>query len=109
MKYRKKPVIIEAEPYRKGLEDGVKVTLTYSNNTHNTSTKVFMNNKNDYDILEHISNLKNIIIKEIKPFINTLEGKMFIDETDMIITGVKGERYPCKLDIFNMTYEKIEK
>lgn len=42
------------------------------------------------------------------PFINTLEGKHYISKGDYIITGLKGERYPCKPDIFAMTYEKVE-
>lgn len=27
---------------------------------------------------------------------------------DYIITGIKGEQYPCKPNIFNQTYEPIE-
>ena len=39
-------------------------------------------------------------------FIETLEGTMKADVGDWIIKGVKGEYYPCKPDVFNMTYEK---
>jgi hypothetical protein len=35
----------------------------------------------------------------------TLEGTMKFTPNDMLITGVKGEIYPCKMDIFNATYE----
>jgi hypothetical protein len=38
-------------------------------------------------------------------YIETLEGRMMVDRGDWIITGVKGERYPCKPDIFEMTYD----
>lgn len=38
----------------------------------------------------------------------TLEGKMEVSIGDWVIKGVKGEFYPCKLDIFEMTYEKVE-
>lgn len=38
----------------------------------------------------------------------TLEGTMRADPGDWIITGVKGERYPCKPDIFEATYEPAE-
>lgn len=69
MKYRKKPVVIEAEVYQPGMEDGF------------TEEKI--------------------------PFIRTLEGNHLITPGDYIITGVKGERYPCKQDIFEMTYEPI--
>jgi hypothetical protein len=77
MQFRKKPVIIEAEQYRSGLEDG----------------------------FEEVDG-------KLVPFINTLEdtdySKHYITEGDWIITGVKKERYPCKPDIFEMTYEKVD-
>lgn len=40
--------------------------------------------------------------------ITTLEGVMRADDGDWIIQGVKGELYPCKPDIFAATYEKAE-
>lgn len=39
--------------------------------------------------------------------IKTLEGTMLANDGDYIICGVKGEFYPCKADIFDMTYEEI--
>ena len=39
--------------------------------------------------------------------IKTLEGTMIATSGDYIIKGVKGEIYPCKADIFEMTYEKL--
>ena len=39
--------------------------------------------------------------------VKTLEGNMIVSPGDWIITGVKGERWPVKPDIFNMTYEKL--
>lgn len=39
--------------------------------------------------------------------IDTLEGTMIASPGDYIITGVKGEKYPCKPDIFLATYEPI--
>jgi hypothetical protein len=39
--------------------------------------------------------------------IPTLEGTMKMSRGDMLITGVKGEIYPCKGDIFNKTYERV--
>jgi hypothetical protein len=38
-------------------------------------------------------------------YIDTLEGRMSVKPGDWVITGVKGERYPCKPDIFEATYE----
>jgi hypothetical protein len=40
--------------------------------------------------------------------IKTLEGVMIADFGDYIIKGVQGEFYPCKPDIFEMTYDKVE-
>ncbi len=40
--------------------------------------------------------------------IPTLEGIMHASENDWIIRGVKGELYPCKPDIFEVTYELAE-
>lgn len=40
--------------------------------------------------------------------IPTLEGVMRANAGDWIITGVKGERYPCKPDIFAATYEAVD-
>ena len=41
-------------------------------------------------------------------YIETLEGIHRANPGDYIITGVNGEKYPCKPDIFNKTYEKME-
>lgn len=41
--------------------------------------------------------------------IDTLEGKHEVTPGDYIITGVKGEKYPCKKDIFEMTYIPAKK
>jgi hypothetical protein len=38
----------------------------------------------------------------------TLEGTMRADVGDYVITGVKGETYPCKPDIFMATYELVD-
>ena len=40
--------------------------------------------------------------------IPTLEGVMVAAEKDWVIKGVKGELYPCKPDIFHMTYESVD-
>ncbi|MDR2944067.1 MAG: hypothetical protein LBU81_03155 [Methanosarcinales archaeon] len=47
---------------------------------------------------EHLSNVT----------IETLEGTMSTDIGDYIIKGVKGELYPCKPDIFEMSYDIVE-
>lgn len=39
--------------------------------------------------------------------VRTLEGAMTVSAGDWIITGIKGEIYPCKPDIFEATYEEV--
>ena len=56
---------------------------------------------------------KNPIIVEatqtmIRKVIHTLEGDMVAEPYDWIITGIKGENYPCKPDIFEQTYQLVE-
>ncbi len=41
-------------------------------------------------------------------WIPTLEGEHIVSEGDWVITGVKGEHYPCKPDIFAATYDAVE-
>lgn len=88
MKYRKKPIVIEAEIYHAGLEDG-------------------------FDPCGHCpfpigEDPECDECGNHRPFIRTLEGRMHISKGDYIITGVNGERYPCKPDIFEKTYEPAE-
>lgn len=40
-------------------------------------------------------------------YIQTLEGRMMVADGDWVITGVKGEKYPCRADIFAATYEAV--
>lgn len=44
----------------------------------------------------------------VKLLIHTLEGTMTADRGDYIIQGLQGELYPCKPDIFEKSYEKID-
>jgi hypothetical protein len=46
--------------------------------------------------------------REKQLVISTLEGDMLANLNDYIIKGIKGELYPCKPDVFEMTYEEIE-
>ena len=46
--------------------------------------------------------------EDMRLIIPTLEGDHVANDGDFIIKGVKGEFYPCKPDIFEQTYEAIE-
>lgn len=53
---------------------------------------------------EHIEGvLYDPVKKQVR--INTLEGEMIGNVGDWIIRGVKGELYPCKPDVFELTYK----
>ena len=85
MKYRKKPVVVEA--FRLG-NDPIPKWFTEPNRFSSV-------------LLSYIST------DEIKAEIVTPEGAMEANSGDYIIRGVKGEIYPCKPDIFEKTYEKV--
>lgn len=88
MKYRKKPVVVEAEQWFPGKDvDGVV------SSTESSSLFIAPDSSGVYDQVA---------------FIETLEGRFWIFPGDYIITGVKGEKYPCKPEIFELTYEKLE-
>jgi hypothetical protein len=86
-KFRKKPVVVEARQYTE--EDRASVVEWCGA----TSTGI--------DDCGCEYELKNIRI-------HTLEGVMLAAPGDWIIYGVKGEFYPCKPDIFEATYERVE-
>ena len=93
MKYRKKPVVIEAIQWTRENEVALSSWLF----------------KEDYDCnvdYELDCSQEKTIISKIT--INTLEGVMKVNLGDYIIKGVNGEFYPCKPDIFEKTYEKEE-
>ena len=60
-----------------------------------------------------VGDVDNLVMRDddsrMPIIIHTLEGDMRAELNDWIIRGVKGEYYPCKPDIFAMTYEMAEK
>ena len=90
-KFRKKPVVVEAEIYRLGLEDGFDTI----------GEAIVSGLKNSGYQHPECAKFKGV------PFIQTLEGKHYISEGDWIITGVEDEKYPCKDHIFAKTYESV--
>lgn len=87
MKYVKKPLVIEAIQFT-GVSSINRMTNTWQKNFLDVA---------DFDYLEEKENF----------FIKTLEGDMFVGLGDYVIKGVKGEFYPCKADIFELTYEAV--
>ena len=57
---------------------------------------------------EWFRNSEDIYERDNECVIHTLEGDHIANVGDFIIQGVKGELYPCKEQIFYLTYEKVE-
>lgn len=58
-----------------------------------------------YDNLEYVATWSDSVVDGDSLLIDTLEGEMRASLGDYVIRGVKGEFYPCKPDIFEMSYE----
>lgn len=90
-KYRKKPIVIEASRWNEAGEHPEVGVYRESDDVggKNLCTKCF---------------------KKLRRhgWIDTLEGGHIVCPGDWIITGVQGEHYPCKPDIFEQTYEAVE-
>lgn len=85
MKFRKKPVVIEA--FKLGVDN---------------IPDWFMDKVSTNDIILR-GERHDLRSAEIK----TLEGIMRADKGDFVIQGIEGEIYPCKSSIFEATYEPV--
>lgn len=79
MKFRKKPVVIEAVQFTDALTPA--------------------------DLFAFLGSFDRVDVSKEHMLIDTLEGVMKANRGDWIIKGVKGGFYPCKPDIFEATYE----
>jgi hypothetical protein len=86
MKYRKKPVVIDAWRIPFDSDDATSEIPAWV-------VSAMTNGSLDLIDADH------------KVSINTLEGKLTANQGDWLIRGVKGELYACKPDIFELTYE----
>lgn len=93
MKYRKKPVEIEAIQY---------------NGLNREEIEKFVSCKLEQELETDLAYQVGCGAPIFNIAINTLEGKMKAIPGDYIIKGIKGEFYPCKPDIFEQTYEKVD-
>ena len=67
-----------------------------------------LTNKNHSEIIEWLSsyNVESYTLNSSEFYVKTLEGDMKANIGDYIIKGVKNEFYPCREDIFKMTYDE---
>ncbi len=92
--YRKKPVVIEAVQFTKALAESIILDGVAAPAGVIRGSTTWHQEKR--------------IVCGADWWIDTLEGRMRVLHDDWIITGVKGEHYPCKPDIFALTYEPVE-
>lgn len=92
MKYRKKPVVIEALQFETNNETGdvnMNKIVSWINQGKSPGERHAWHNGTNI-------------------FIETLEGTMRSEVGDFVIRGVEGEFYSCKKDIFYKTYELVQ-
>jgi len=87
-KYRKKPIVVEATQW-----DPDSLIEQPPPHTPDRLGVIWQ-----YDAMGQVAS----------GLIETLEGVHIVSIGNWIITGIAGEKYPCKPDIFKATYEKIE-
>jgi hypothetical protein len=86
--FRKKPVVVEAVQWNGTSDDIMAIKKAFPK------------------LITH-SIMIDSITKEIDWSIQTKEGHHKVSQWDWIVKGVKGEFYPCKPDVFQMTYEEV--
>ena len=92
-KYRPRPIVIEAEQWIPGQNDEV----VECNGMINRGDQ-------DTDVQDGEFSYR---VPAGHGMVPTLEGNHIVTPLDWIITGVAGERYPCKPDIFAASYEEV--
>lgn len=119
-KYRKKPVVIEAARWFKngdhhddyandtqGFEGGELRTFTGAER----KSKEWEGSVVRYFRRPHVDDQKRCnhchLTMHVHGWIDTKEGGHIVCPGDWIITGVAGERYPCKPEIFEATYDPV--
>lgn len=95
--YRKKPVVIEAvclDDVIIGADRNYRVVFDTKEDLPEWLTAALIN-----EVVYPVSDEPPQVI------VKTFEGEMFASKGDWIIRGVKGELYPCKPDVFRVTYD----
>lgn len=91
MKYRKKPVVVEAVQWTGENREEIR---KFCNNRGVFFTPVRQDTEGR--------------VTKWRLLIDSLEGLMYAETGGYIIKGVNGEYYPCKPDVFAKTYEAVE-
>lgn len=97
--FRKKPVVIQAITFDELVQHGI-ACCKEEGREHNIINGMPWSFKYNGHPITHENDQCYLI--------PTLEGTHNMTPADMLITGVKGEIYPCKRDIFEQTYESVD-
>jgi len=114
MKFRKKPVVIEATQWFKNGDHPLDASEMIHPDFYSTTQfepflsegKVVRRHRVPGTGQAQCAHCGDIMHNH--GWIDTLEGGHIVCPGDWVITGVKGEKYPCKPDIFEATYERAE-
>ena len=109
MKFRKKPVVIEATQWFRNGDHPLDKCETFTGSDgvpFQGEGHVVRYYRHPGDSGERPCEKCHLTMHE-HGWIDTLEGGHIACPGDWIITGVKGEKYPCKPDIFEATYEPV--
>lgn len=120
MKFRKKPVVIEASQWFKNGDHPLDYVKTKGGFEHDAWREFLPSFRKESDWggdlvrryrtpeMDGDSQCKHCgKIMHVHGWIDTLEGGHIVCPGDWIITGIQGENYPCKPDIFEATYEAV--
>lgn len=110
MKFRKKPVVIEASRWLKNgdhPDDHRTKDLVLPDGSISEGQVVRYFRHPAPDKAGHVECGYCGVRMHDHGWIDTMEGGHVVCPGDWIITGVKGERYPCKPDVFEATYERV--
>lgn len=94
MKYMKKPIVVEAFQYVGDLiyPAGGAYVPEWAITAYQNGILCYMSLEDEPPEL----------------YVRTLEGNLHVSEGDYIIRGIEGEMYPCKPDIFEETYARVD-
>ncbi len=104
-KFRKKPVVIEAKQWFEPVHENHDPSMLIERKGNAVDPPDYRQVGDLY--LAFKGGMPNVGGRDIYS-IRTLEGDLNVSDGDWIITGVQGEKYPCKPDIFEQTYELVE-
>lgn len=82
-----------------------QITISYMTYEEVEEIKETINKlQHEIESLENISK-QIVVIRSMEIKIRTLEGNIVMTDKDYLIVGIQGEIYPCKIDIFNKSYD----